>query len=86
MELKYINHDFSDSFEQTDWKSLKEDLRDYLRSIVRHIIENFEENCRNKVSSDGNLSKDPTMFAGSGGIAFCLFKYWQLIKYEVKQY
>lgn len=86
MEIKYINHDYNDSYEQTDWREMKVEIRDYLRTLVRNIIEGFENNHKSKVRSNGDIVQDPTMFAGSGGVAYCLFKYWKLVRYEVKMY
>ena len=48
------------------------------------MIENFSEAVSNRVRSDGSKFTDPSMYDGSGGVAFALYKYSLLVNEEAE--
>jgi hypothetical protein len=84
MASSCINHQLKDVTNELNWPVLKQSLRLALNKRVADIINNFSEAVSHRVTADGHKFTDPSMYDGSGGVAFALYKYSLLVNEEAE--
>ena len=57
-----------------------QELRKQLDDKVRKLMEVFEKVSKVALRSDGLEERDPTLYTGSGGVMYGLYKYILLLK------
>jgi hypothetical protein len=71
------------SIRMDSWSSLKKQLRYKLELLVGTVMEEFETVSRLKVDSAGSENTDPSVFTGSSGLVFAMFRYSLLLNNEM---
>ena len=65
-----------------EWPELRQDLRNGLNSFVNQMLEKFDIISKNRLTLTGQEMKDTSMYNGTSGVAFALWKYTLLLQNE----
>jgi hypothetical protein len=83
IHLQSIKNIFPDNKRDVDWEILRHDIRKTLSEKMGLISAQFSTICKYRLRSDGKTDRQPSMYNGSGGVAFALFKYVRMLRGEI---
>jgi hypothetical protein len=63
------------------WPDVSQELRVKLNTLVVKILDNFDRVSKKCLTSDEEEKDDPTMYRGSAGVIYAMYRY-SLLLYE----
>jgi hypothetical protein len=85
IESVFLENKYLDEYKELPWDTLGKVMRQQLDRYVDRIIAKFDTLSVKKYDSTGKETTDPSIFLGSGGVLFALWKYMKLLNDDANE-
>ena len=72
--------------DKVNWQILKFEMKTKLMHLVKQLCEKIDILSVNSIRVDGKQVQDASIYSGSSGVLWALFKYIQMLKNEMVRY